>query len=1046
MSEAIIEARGLTKTYRLYRKPHYRFLDMFGLLRGPRRYTELSALDNVDLRICRGEKVAIIGRNGAGKSTFLKLVSGVIEPSAGELVVAEKVHALLQIGTGFHPEFTGRENVYSYLAQFGITGKEADRKLREIIEFAELEEYIEQPIKTYSTGMGVRLMFSTSTAITPEVLVLDEVLGVGDAYFTQKSYERIRELCEGAGTTLLLVTHDLYAATRICTRFIWIDRGRVLLDSDAVTVVNRYEASIRDQEEQRLRKIGMKAIRENQRRGDGAGGAGADVPVYFAQIRAQGTVPLDADVPVRGISFWKGDERLASIAPGEGDEGDGITLSLRPRTGNWGDPVEVDGIRVRCFATSGSIYHRAPFVIHSREFDAALGDALAGADDAKLAVELEFRDADVTPLIVDVFNADEARCLRADFDNDGSGEWVKSRIELVATSRIEAVKPRFNRYGSQMLSITNVLFLDAEEKERLCFEVGERMTIRLRYRINDPTFREKAIIQVNFLQNGVVRSHRFTLDDELFDYDEADHGVLEIEADPLLLGPGEYLVNVAAMREGGYSRDADAKFFTANESLLDHHSRAYHLVVRPSENRLANDVMFLHPATWRRNGRVVFRGTYPLPDHAPAPAGAGVPAGVARLRRAMLDLVRAVAAADDPAPPPPPPPPAHGPGAPDGPASREAQMREAQMREAFDELTILLDAGGAPWTYGVVAADGGAPALATESGLALHDLDGAAEGVIGIAGVWGALTEADDPKGLLDTARSRLAEGGLVVASVPNAAAPGVTPHGDASAPAFDRHTLDTLLAAAGLEVVDVCAEGANDYAALLAWFRSTEPRMRALAGSILASLAEPLEIVARLAGIAPRLRVVACRAGEASRFASAVTRLGARRRQTAYEATLSPRLEAEIDETSVYVDPPSLEDADDLFRCDPAPLDAGDVVQSGAIMRLDGRRIVVQGTADAPHSYLLRTAYRDLDDDCIIVAEGVLRSGGLTIGLLRDDRWASQVSVTTKGPFRVAIQAPYADRYAIVVANCLGHGPLENDFELGRFGVARRVRAGARG
>src|SRR5262245_48860249 len=201
MTDVVIRVRDLKKMYRLYAGPGYRFLDMFGRLFDRKgTYTEHAALDGVSLDIRRGEKVAIIGRNGAGKSTLLKLVTNVIQPTSGVLEVKGKAHALLQIGSGFHPDFTGRENVYAYLAQLGVSGKEARARCREIVQFAELEEYIDQPVKTYSSGMAVRLMFSTSTAVSPDLLVLDEVLGVGDAYFAHKSYTRIRELCERDGT------------------------------------------------------------------------------------------------------------------------------------------------------------------------------------------------------------------------------------------------------------------------------------------------------------------------------------------------------------------------------------------------------------------------------------------------------------------------------------------------------------------------------------------------------------------------------------------------------------------------------------------------------------------------------------------------------------------------------------------------------------------------------------------------------------------------------------------------------------------------------
>ncbi|PYR12747.1 MAG: ABC transporter ATP-binding protein, partial [Acidobacteria bacterium] len=176
VNDVIIRAVDLTKVYRLYTKPSYRFRDMFGLLGNTRgAYTEHAALDRLNLEVRRGEKVAVIGRNGAGKSTLLKLVTGVIQPTSGSLDVKGDVHALLQIGTGFHPDFTGRENVYAYFAQLGVTGAQAARRCADAVEFAELEEYIDQPVKTYSTGMAVRLMLSASTAITPDLLVIDEV-------------------------------------------------------------------------------------------------------------------------------------------------------------------------------------------------------------------------------------------------------------------------------------------------------------------------------------------------------------------------------------------------------------------------------------------------------------------------------------------------------------------------------------------------------------------------------------------------------------------------------------------------------------------------------------------------------------------------------------------------------------------------------------------------------------------------------------------------------------------------------------------------------
>src|SRR5262245_2671284 len=254
------------KVYRLYTQPVYRLLDLFGLCPpGPSYFTEHQALDDVDVEIRRGEKLAIIGRNGAGKSTLLKIITGLIRPSTGTVDVDGRISNLLQIGTGFHPEFTGRQNVFASLAHQGIVGRKASALFDEIVEFAEIVEYIDQPMKTYSTGMCSRLMFSSAVMMTPDILVVDEILGVGDAYFSHKSFERMREMCSQAGTTLLLVTHDIYSALNLCDRFLWIDRGAVRFDGDGKAAISSYEASIKAQEEQRLRSKTSRDI------SDGAG-------------------------------------------------------------------------------------------------------------------------------------------------------------------------------------------------------------------------------------------------------------------------------------------------------------------------------------------------------------------------------------------------------------------------------------------------------------------------------------------------------------------------------------------------------------------------------------------------------------------------------------------------------------------------------------------------------------------------------------------------------------------------------------------------------
>lgn len=595
MNDVIIRVENLSKIYRLYAKPIHRFLDMFNLLpHKAGRYTEHIALAEINLTIKRGEKLAIIGRNGAGKSTLLKLITRVIEPTSGHIEVLGETQALLQIGTGFHPEFTGRENVHSYLANLGVTGEEAEARITEICDFAELADYIDQPLKTYSTGMGMRLMFAASTALKPSILVIDEVLSVGDAYFTKKSLERIKDLCRD-GTTLLLVTHDLYAASGLCERVVWIDQGRVLLDSDPVTAIKRYESSIRDQQEARLRKQRIETLEKNIESSKDR----ADI--IFGQLLCSGNAPIDTDLPVASLKFSTNDREIASFSTQH--DADGWALITDPTESDWGPAMTVNDRACRAFQSWGSIYHRAAFLIEHKEILSAL---LNG----QLKITIEFLDTTQMPVWLELFEPDRLTRHRTPLGNQGSGQWRSEFVTLQRTTEVAPPVGSFNRYGTQRFSFTNVRFIGDDGKERHRFRIGETLTISLGYRINDPQFDQRPVIQLNFLKNGVTRSHRFTLDDVRFNAIDSSEGVIEITADPLLLAPGDYMVNVVAMSEGGY--DGIVNFYTVNPKILDHHSRAYAISIEQSNNLLVDDVVFLHPAIWRKNGKTVASGTYPI--------------------------------------------------------------------------------------------------------------------------------------------------------------------------------------------------------------------------------------------------------------------------------------------------------------------------------------------------------------------------------------------------------------------------------------------------
>jgi ABC-type polysaccharide/polyol phosphate transport system ATPase subunit len=237
--------RGAGLDYRLYHDRTVTLRDtMMNLLNRRTRRELFTALDGVDLQIARGEAVAVIGANGAGKSSFLKLLAGIYRPSRGSVEVGGSLASLLDLGVGFHPELTGEENLMLNGALLGLNRKEMAALAPEISEFAELTRFMDTPVKYYSAGMFMRLGFSLATAIEPDILLIDEVLAVGDARFQEKCYERIREVRERGERTMVFVSHDMEAVARLCTRAVWLDGGKVRMDGPVDAVLSEYLAGV----------------------------------------------------------------------------------------------------------------------------------------------------------------------------------------------------------------------------------------------------------------------------------------------------------------------------------------------------------------------------------------------------------------------------------------------------------------------------------------------------------------------------------------------------------------------------------------------------------------------------------------------------------------------------------------------------------------------------------------------------------------------------------------------------------------------------------
>ncbi|MHB1348529.1 MAG: ABC transporter ATP-binding protein [Desulfobulbaceae bacterium] len=233
--------------YHLYKHPKDRLKEALSPIR-KKYHKDFYALKNVSFTVNRGEVVGILGKNGAGKSTLLKCISGILTPSSGKVSVNGKVFPLLELGSGFNPEFTGRENIYFYGMIHEINKERMADLVTEIIEFAGIGEFIDQPLKTYSTGMKARLAFAAATAVVPEVLIIDEVLSVGDIQFQRKSFARMQQLIEN-GTTVLFVSHSHQSIIQVCTRVLMMREGRVVLDGEPRNVVKVYLNSLHSSRE-----------------------------------------------------------------------------------------------------------------------------------------------------------------------------------------------------------------------------------------------------------------------------------------------------------------------------------------------------------------------------------------------------------------------------------------------------------------------------------------------------------------------------------------------------------------------------------------------------------------------------------------------------------------------------------------------------------------------------------------------------------------------------------------------------------------------------
>lgn len=281
----VIQVKDVTKKFRIYYDKGATLKEKV-IFRNRNKYEDRWVLKGINLNIKKGETVGLIGENGSGKSTLLKLLSRIIYPNSGEIKINGKVSSLLELGAGFHPDMTGKENIYMNASIFGLTKAQIDDRLDDIIAFSELEEFMDNPVRTYSSGMYMRLAFSVAINVEADILLIDEILAVGDASFQKKCFDKILELKQ-KGITIVFVSHDLGAVERLCDRVIWLENGNIDINGKGKYVIDKYLLYMSEKDEKRTKVINqnVKSHEENNKTAEDEKVKSKPLPIHDSQNR-----------------------------------------------------------------------------------------------------------------------------------------------------------------------------------------------------------------------------------------------------------------------------------------------------------------------------------------------------------------------------------------------------------------------------------------------------------------------------------------------------------------------------------------------------------------------------------------------------------------------------------------------------------------------------------------------------------------------------------------------------------------------------------------
>ncbi|HJA24796.1 MAG TPA: ABC transporter ATP-binding protein [Candidatus Fournierella merdigallinarum] len=612
-----VEVHGLGKMYKLFDKQSDRIWDIFGLDklrfwdREP-KYREFWALRNVDLVVPKGERIGIIGRNGAGKSTLLKLIVGNLKPTEGSITVNGKIQALLQMGTGFHPEFTGVENIRAALAYAGMEPRKIRDSVDEIIEFSELEDYIHQPVKYYSAGMYSRLAFAVSTALEPDILIIDEVLGAGDAAFTSKCAERMKRLTQDSGATVLFVSHSMDSVLEICDRAILLERGEITHEGTSLEVSKIYNKKIREEEEMRAR---AKEFRVRHKDMVNIAQADESTQVILFHFVCDGKHPRYSH-PVSGCELLCQDKTVSELRPGaptDDDPSQFTCLLAEKGAMDWSEARKDRQSFYRAYCDQNGSNCHAPFQmavpIHlasspltiqikarpdSREkvyleyFDGTAYKRLGQIHDGTTRFEFQLdaaaapeqppqEDAPQAPARDDTPPAQDAAAAGPAADPEEAADYQ----QMQKTNSV---------YGSQELHIEKLDILNAEGTSTRSFVTGE--TIRFQIRLNALQRVERFVAVVCIMaRSGKVITQLFCKSEDVGIRGLEGETTLEALLSPMRIGEGEYMVSIGIFKQCNMSRLAEEPSFCVADRSL------FFKVQQPFGVRKSLGEM-LHACTW----------------------------------------------------------------------------------------------------------------------------------------------------------------------------------------------------------------------------------------------------------------------------------------------------------------------------------------------------------------------------------------------------------------------------------------------------------------